>query len=182
MTTPHDKPASNGAPAGRYVVGIDLGTTNSALAYVDPEQSPWEVHTLPITQLVATGEVDHRQTLPSFLYQATPAEVKSGALALPWCASQTLWTTGTLAREEGSSKAGRVVSSAKSWLSHSGVDRSAALLPWQGDSDVQRLSPVEASAALLQHLHDAWNHQFPKHPLAEQDVVITLPASFDEVA
>jgi molecular chaperone DnaK (HSP70) len=170
------------APPSRYVVGIDLGTTNSALAFVDSQESPWQVRTLPLPQLVATGEVDERATLPSFLYHATPAEVKSGALALPWRGAHEQWTVGTFAREEGSSKPGRVISSAKSWLSHSGVDRSAALLPWRGDADVDRLSPVEASAALLQHLHDVWNYRFGQYPLSEQEVVVTLPASFDEVA
>ncbi|TWT32322.1 Chaperone protein DnaK [Posidoniimonas corsicana] len=181
MTAQPHEPAA-GAPTSRYVVGIDLGTTNSALAYVDSKESPWRIRTLPLPQVVAAGEVDDRPTLPSFLCQATAAEQQFNAFALPWSDAPQPWAVGAFARDESSSRPGRVVSSAKSWLSHSGVDRSAALLPWRGDPDVERLSPVDAAAAVLRHLHDVWNHRFPQHPLAEQDLVITLPASFDEVA
>ena len=180
-----ERPRENGAgdrTPGRYVVGIDLGTTNSAVAYVDSRESPWQVRTFLVPQVVAPFEVEDRETLPSFLYQATSAEADSGALNLPWEKAHLSTAVGVHAREESSGKPGRVVASAKSWLSHPGVDRTADLLPWRGDSDVERLSPVEASAALLRHVHEAWNHRFARHPLAEQDVVITLPASFDEVA
>lgn len=182
MTVPVREPHSDDALPSRYVVGIDLGTTNSALAYVDTEESPWRIRTLPIPQVVAAGEVDERPTLPSFLCYATPAETESSVFAVPWRDTPSHWVVGALARDESSSRPGRIVSSAKSWLSHSGVDRSAPLLPWRGDPDVERLSPVQAAAAVLQHLHDVWNHRFAGHTLAEQDLVITLPASFDEVA
>ncbi len=175
--------STDGEPTpSRFVVGIDLGTTNSALAYVDSHEKDWQVRTLPIRQIVAAGEADERSTLPSFLYQATSAEAKTRAFELPWHDTDGQWVVGTHARDEGPSKPGRVINSAKSWLSHSGVDRTADLLPWQGDSDVERISPVDASAAVLRHLHSAWNLEFPEYPLAEQDVVVTLPASFDEVA
>ncbi|MCA9205558.1 MAG: Hsp70 family protein, partial [Planctomycetales bacterium] len=168
----------------RFVVGIDLGTTNSAVAYVDTQERPWQVHTLAIPQLVAPGQVESRETLPSFLYQAAASEMPDEALRLPW---QTDGNTdrapvGVMAREEGTSKPQRLIASAKSWLCHTGVDRTADLLPWHGAADIERMSPVEASSRYLRHMHDAWNARFPDQPLAEQDVVLTLPASFDEVA
>jgi len=166
----------------RYVVGIDLGTTNSAVAWVDSEESPWRLHTLSIAQLVAPGQVEPRDTLPSFHYQPASGEFPAGALRLPWSRAEPEYTVGFFARDQGAVVPGRLVASAKSWLCHSGVDRTAGLLPWHGAADAERISPVEASARYLQHIHDAWNQQFPQHPLAAQDVVLTLPASFDEVA
>ena len=166
----------------RYVVGIDLGTTNSAVAYADTHQSPWQVCTLRVPQVVAPFQIEGRETLPSFHYQATQAETEGGALRLPWSETPPPYAVGAFARDEGSSNPGRLIASAKSWLSHAGVDRTAELLPWQGDADVERLSPVEASSRYLQHIRDAWNSQFRNYALAEQDLVITLPASFDEVA
>ncbi|MAT69861.1 MAG: molecular chaperone DnaK [Planctomycetaceae bacterium] len=163
-------------------MGIDLGTSNSAVAYVDTRESPWQVRTFPVPQIVAPFEVDARETLPSVHYQATDAEADSGALQLPWDAKPPRYAIGQFARSRGAGQPGRTIVSAKSWLSHAGVDRTADLLPWQSDADVERLSPVEASARILRHVHDAWNAAQPKFPLAEQDVVVTLPASFDEVA
>lgn len=170
-----------GSPS-RFVVGIDLGTTNSALCYVDTESSTGEIQTFRIPQLIAPGEVEARETLPSFLYLAGEQEFPAGALKLPWQKSHPTSCVGWLAREQGKLAPGRSVESAKSWLCHPGVDRTAALLPWPGQPDVQRLSPVQASAAYLTHLREAWDARWPAHPLAEQEVVITLPASFDEVA
>jgi molecular chaperone DnaK (HSP70) len=166
----------------RYVVGIDLGTTNSAAAYFDTHEMPRQLRTVEIPQVVAPFQIEGRQTLPSFHYQATATEAEAGALRLPWGDPPANYAVGTFARDEGITKPGRLIASAKSWLSHSGVDRTAELLPWQGDADVDRLSPVEASSRYLQHVGAAWDHQFPQHVLAEQDVVLTLPASFDEVA
>jgi molecular chaperone DnaK (HSP70) len=175
-------PAADGEPPSRYVVGIDLGTTNSAVAYVDSRQERWEVLTLSVPQVVAPHQVESRETLPSFHYQGLAVEASDGALRLPWSSENPAYAVGPFARDEGAGNPGRLVASAKSWLSHSGVDRTAELLPWHGDADVERLSPVEASSRFLRHLHAAWNAAFPAHPLAEQDLVITLPASFDEVA
>ena len=174
-------PTDREAPS-RYVVGIDLGTTNSAAAFVDMQQMPRQLRTLEIPQVVAPFQIEGRETLPSFHYQTTPTEAETGALRLPWSDSHPSYAVGAFAREEGITKPGRLIASAKSWLSHSGVDRTAELLPWQGDADVDRLSPVEASSRYLQHVRAAWDHKFPQHLLAEQDVVLTLPASFDEVA
>ena len=166
----------------RFVVGIDLGTTNSAVAYVDTRKERWKVSTLNVLQVVAPFEVDERETLPSFHYQATPTEANDGAMRLPWSSEPPAYAVGVFARDEGTANPGRLIASAKSWLSHVGVDRTAELLPWHGDADVERLSPVEASSRYLRHIHDAWNARFPNDPLAAQDLVITLPASFDEVA
>ena len=166
----------------RYVVGIDLGTTNSALAYVDTHASARRVRVLPLPQLAAPHQVEAYETLPSFHYQATAPEVEAGTLRLPWHRQQPGHTVGVFARDEGAKTPGRVIASAKSWLCHGGVDRTAELLPWQGAPDVERLSPIEVSARYLRHMQAAWNARFPDAPLAEQEVVLTLPASFDEVA
>ncbi|WP_437229635.1 Hsp70 family protein [Planctomicrobium sp. SH661] len=177
MTTISDSSAPS-----RYVVGIDLGTTNSALCFVDTQVPQWKVETFRIPQLVAPSEVDARETLPSFHYQAARHEFPANSLRMPWQESDTETVVGIFAREQGKLVPGRVIESAKSWLCHPGVDRTSGLLPWHGSPDVPRLSPVEASAAYLSHLRQAWNHAHPHAPLELQDVVITLPASFDEVA
>ncbi len=169
------------APA-RYVVGIDLGTTNSALAYVDVESAPDEVRTLAVPQLTAPGVVEPRDTLPSFHYQPAGGEFAPGACRLPWQSADGEHLVGTFARDHGETVPGRLISSAKSWLCHAGVDRTAELLPWHGADDVARLSPVDVAARYLDHFRRAWDHRFPNDPLERQDVVVTLPASFDEVA
>jgi molecular chaperone DnaK (HSP70) len=166
----------------RYVVGIDLGTTNSAVALVDTHHTPWQVKNFALPQLVAPGQIEARDTLPSFLYQPAAAEQSAGALRMGWDQADLDFAVGVYARDQGALVPGRLVASAKSWLSHSGVDRLANLLPWHAAPDVERMSPVAASAKYLAHLRAAWDARFKSHPLAEQDVVLTLPASFDEVA
>jgi molecular chaperone DnaK (HSP70) len=166
----------------RYVVGIDLGTTNSAVAYVDTASAERRSRILPIPQSVALGQVESLETLPSFHYEPLPEERGGNALKLPWTSESDTYTVGTLAREAGARQPGRLVVSAKSWLCHSGVDRTAELLPWHGAEDVQKLSPVTVSSRYLSQVRAAWNHRFPDEPLERQDIVLTLPASFDEVA
>ncbi|WP_417748838.1 Hsp70 family protein [Rosistilla oblonga] len=166
----------------RFVVGIDLGTTNCAVTYIDTQQTPWQIRVLSIPQLVAAGQVEPRDTLPSFHYQPATGQASGEALRLPWHRSDPDHCVGVMAREEGAQTAGRGIASAKSWLCHAGVDRTANLLPWHAVDDVRRMSPVEASSQYLAHIRDAWDDQFPDAPLADQDIVITLPASFDEVA
>lgn len=166
----------------RYVVGFDLGTTNSAVTYVDTEAEPWRIETFLVPQLVAPGQVEARETLPSFHYQPASGELPAAALRLPWSAESPAYAVGFFARDQGTAVPGRLIASAKSWLCHSGVDRTAELLPWHGAADVERLSPVAVSARYLAHVRDAWDARFPEHPLAGQDFVLTLPASFDEVA
>lgn len=166
----------------RYVVGLDLGTTNSALAYVDTEGSSADIRVLPVPQLVGSGLIEARETLPSFLYQAAAGEFPQTGLQLPWKSRDPAAIVGHFARDHGTQSPGRLIHSAKSWLCHPGVDRTAELLPWAGAEDVPRLSPVEVSRRYLEHFRAAWDHEFPSHPLAEQDFVLTLPASFDEIA
>jgi molecular chaperone DnaK (HSP70) len=165
--------------ASRYLVGIDLGTTNTACAYVDTRAGR-EIHVFDVPQLVAPGQVAPRPTLPSFIYLAGAHDMPAGSLDLPWAAGRD-FCVGWLAREQGARVPGRLVGSAKSWLCHGGVDRTAAILPWGGGEDVGKISPVEASARVLGHLRDAWDATLPE-PLAVQEVVLTVPASFDEVA
>jgi hypothetical protein len=173
-------------PASRYVVGIDLGTTNSALAYVDTslgDEAP--IVTLPIPQVVAPGEVADRSLLPSFLYLPGPGEQPAGALRLPW-APERDFAVGEFARQFGSQVLTRLVSSAKSWLCHPGVDRRAPILPWKAPDTTRHVSPLEASRLTLTHLVEAWNHTIAKTDPAQrlelQDVVLTVPASFDAAA
>ncbi len=166
----------------RYVVGMDLGTTNSAVCYVDTAQKPTKVRTFLLPQVVAAGQIESRETLPSFHYQPAQGELPVGSVRLGWQTSESRHVVGVFAREQGAVVPGRMINSAKSWLCHSGVDRTADLLPWHGADDVDRLSPVEVSARYIRHVREAWDAKFPEHPLAQQDFVLTLPASFDEVA
>lgn len=170
----------------RYVVGIDLGTTHSALAYVDTGVGgDPRVEVLSIPQVVAAGEVAERLLLPSFLYLPAPGEQPAGALQLPWD-KQRDYCVGEFARQFGSQVPTRLVSSAKSWLCHPQMDRRAAFLPLRAPENVRRVSPVEASTRYLQHLVEAWNYtlarDMPDHRLERQEIVLTVPASFDEGA
>jgi molecular chaperone DnaK (HSP70) len=173
----------------RYVVGIDLGTTNCALAYAETEtavnEEPRPIVSLPIPQVVALNDVADRALLPSFLYLPASKEFPSGGLDLPW-KSPPDRVVGAFARDHGAKVPARLVSSAKSWLSHGGVDRRSAILPWTAPEDVPRISPVAASAAYIDHLKDAWNARIAGKTAADrlenQEVLLTVPASFDAVA
>src|ERR1700675_1844091 len=149
-------------------IGIDLGTTNSALAYIEPVQGELpdypEIKVLQIPQYVAPGQVESRRTLPSFLFLGDQTYV------------------GTYAREQGALVPTKSVHSAKSWLSNPEVDRTAKILPWDAQEGGRILSPVEVSSAVLAHIREAWNKEHPNDPLAGQDIVLTVPASFDEEA
>ena len=176
---------SIGSEQRRYIVGIDLGTTNSAVCYIDSldeASAAPVVLTLPIPQSVASGEIEPRETLPSFHYQPAEGEFPNSGITLPWESSDADYTVGVLARDHGIHVPSRLIASAKSWLCHPGVDRTAKILPWQGSDDVDRLSPVDVSGRYLAHMTASWNHRFPDYELAEQTVVLTIPASFDEVA
>jgi len=172
--------------ASRFVVGIDLGTTNSALAYYDTGLGDAAVLThLKIPQVVAPGVVEERPLLPSFLYLPGPSEQPAGALKLPWAAERD-YCVGEFARVFGSQVPTRLVASAKSWLCHSGVDRKAAILPWKAPENGRRISPLEATTYYLKHFVDAWNYLIAKdvteHRLENQDIILTVPASFDAMA
>ena len=149
-------------------IGIDLGTTNSALAYIEPVQGELpdypEIKVLQIPQYVAPGQVELRRTLPSFLFLGDQTYI------------------GTYAREQGALVPTKSVHSAKSWLSNPEVDRTAKILPWDAQEGGRILSPVEVSSAVLAHIREAWDREHPNDPLANQDIVLTVPASFDEEA
>jgi hypothetical protein len=173
--------------ASKYIVGIDLGTTNSALAYSDataPEQERRiEIHSIP--QLVNASEMAERTLLPSFLYIPGEFDFPKGSVALPWD-PEPKFVIGELARKRGAESPNRLVASAKSWLSYAAVNRTAPILPWQAPDEVPKLSPVEASSQFLQYLRTVWDSgeagEQQKLPFAEQDVLLTVPASFDEEA
>ena len=171
--------------AGEYIVGIDLGTTNSALARCNAtatgEESPIEVRSIP--QLVNPNEVAERTLLPSFLYIPGELDFAKGSLTLPW-EPEPKFVIGELARKRGAESPNRLVASAKSWLSYAGVDRTAPILPWQAPAEVPKLSPVDASSQFLRYLRTVWDSSEAgeQFALAEQDVLLTVPASFDEEA
>jgi hypothetical protein len=168
----------------RYSIGIDLGTTHCALSYVDLSASDGEKTTqgvLPITQLTAPGAIEAPELLPSFLYLPHPSELTPGDLALPWNAERD-FAVGEMARSRGAGTPIRLVSSAKSWLCHPGVDRRAAILPSDAPPEVTRVSPLESSVRYLTHLREAWDHAHPDAPFSEQEVTVTIPASFDPAA
>lgn len=169
----------------RYVVGIDLGTSNTVVAFA--AEGDDDIRLLAIDQLVGRGEVAARPLLPSVRYHPADGELDDTDLRLPWPASPAAADAppvviGSLARELGAQVPGRAVASAKSWLSHAGVDRSAAILPWGAGDEVPKVSPVAASASYLAHVRSAWNTRHPDAPLEQQDIVLTVPASFDEGA
>ncbi len=171
------------------ILGIDLGTTNSALAVAGAETAPHAPRAVDITQVVGPGEVAGRPTLPSFLLLPTENEVTPAQLQLPWSGALR-YAVGTFARERGAELPHRLVSSAKSWLSNTSIDRTAQVLPFRGaqrelDEAMQggeRVSPVNASARYLAHLRAAWDDANPDEPADEQEVLVTVPASFDPVA
>ncbi len=170
--------------AQKYVIGIDLGTTNSALAFAEPPEDSRDhapVTLLDIPQLVNPGEVRDESLLPSFLYLTGPNDFPEGSLEMPW-PSDPAFVTGELAKKRGSENARRLVSSAKSWLSHAGVNRTSAILPPTAPEGVEKISPVEASRRYLEHLRAAWNSKMPDASFDEQQVLVTVPASFDAVA
>ena len=170
----------------RFVVGIDLGTTNSALSYFDTGagDEPTLRH-LTIPQVTQPGVVEERPLLPSFLYLPGPKEQPVGSLGLPWASGRD-YCVGEFARNFGSQVPTRLVSSAKSWLSHPGVDRKQPILPWKAPENGRHVSPLEATTYYLKHLVDAWNYLIAKdvadHRLENQEIILTVPASFDAVA
>lgn len=159
----------------KFAIGIDLGTTNSVLAYAPLGADRPRVELLPVPQLVAGSTVESRNMLPSFLYLGTEAEAKGGTLDLPW-AKQRDFAVGGMAVKQAADVPTRTVAAAKSWLCYSRADRHAAILPWNAPAEVAKVSPVEASRRYLRHLADAWEAAFPEAPFKEQQVVLTVPA------
>ncbi len=172
--------------SSRYLIGIDLGTTNSVVAYIDTTASA-EIRVFDIEQVVRPGEVGAVPGLPSFLYFPTEAECTSGAFDLPW-QQQPKAIVGVAAHQLGALVPGRQVSSAKSWLCQDNMNPTAPILPREAEPPEPTISPVEASARYLMHLRDAWNHAMAPDPsmtelrFENQEIVLTVPASFDEEA
>jgi molecular chaperone DnaK (HSP70) len=171
----------------RYVIGIDLGTTNSAVSFIDTgnnEESP-ENTIFSVPQVVNPGLVEERSILPSFMYVPAGHELPPESLALPW-ASERTFCVGEFAREQGAKVPERLISSAKSWLCHSGVNRNSAILPWMSPDEVEKISPVDVSTRYLTHMKEAWNARFAAEDegalFENQDIMLTVPASFDAVA
>src|SRR5215207_655404 len=182
--------------SSRFLIGIDLGTTNSAVAYVDTAEKPARgapppVRVFGVPQLVAEGEVRALASLPSFIYFTDEAEDVAPGLRLPWEGQTDGALVGVIARERGALAPGRQVASAKSWLCLSSVDRTADILPWDAEPGDKVCSPVAASGRYLTHLRDAWNHSMARGGdglaadelrFERQQIVLTVPASFDEEA
>ncbi len=172
-----------------YIIGIDLGTTNSVVAYTRAEAAPGEqpvIEILKIPQLVDAGVVEKRDVLPSFLLALGKHEISEQNMALPWQQESTL-AVGEFARNRGEELPDRLIASSKSWLCHPMVDRTQPILPWKSDIDPEsKRSPVEAAAVILQHIRDAWNHLMAADDealiLENQEILLTVPASFDAVA
>ncbi|WP_416401478.1 Hsp70 family protein [Alicycliphilus denitrificans] len=185
MTTETIAASAGGTgPGARFSLGIDLGTTHCALSWVDRAASDGErvvQGVLDIPQLTAPASVETRPLLPSFLYLPHESELAAADMALPWGAGPH-GPVGEFARTRGAATPIRLVSSAKSWLCHPGVDRRAPLLPADAPPEVQRVSPLAASTQYLQHLRHAWDHAHPEAPFDAQDVTVTIPASFDPAA
>ena len=170
----------------RFIIGIDLGTTNSTLSYIDTnskDKTGTQVFAVP--QLVDEGAVKNRNALPSFLYLPGEYELPAETTALPW-EKEMPHIVGEFARLQGNRVPANLVSSAKSWLCHNRVDREGPILPWGRDAAAKKVSPVEASAHYLRHMKDAWNFAMAgddkKNRLENQQIIITIPASFDESA
>ena len=167
--------------SAKYVLGIDLGTTNSVLAYTSLQEEVPRIELFAVPQLVAPGTVEALIALPSFIYLAGEHEAGGGAYDLPWASGRD-FAAGELARRQAAEVPDRTVGAAKSWLAHSRVDRHQPILPWNAPDEVPKISPVTAAGRYLEHLVAAWEAAFPEAPVAEQQVVLTVPASFDASA
>lgn len=170
---------TGGRTTSRYVVGIDLGTTNTVLARAELAADEPSVEVVSIPQVVQAKQVEARELLPSFLYLA--GEEEAGTLDLPWARNRD-FAVGAFARDRGAEVPHRLVASAKSWLCNTHVDRAAAILPWDAEDEGRSLSPVDAAAAYLRHLREGWNAVSGAAPLEDQEIYLTVPASFDAAA
>ena len=171
----------------QFAIGIDLGTTHSALSYVNLTESDGEKSShgvLQVPQLSSPGTLEALPLLPSFVYLPHGDEVAPGDLALPWVSeeAEAPFVVGEMARSRGATTPIRLVSSAKSWLCHPGVDRRAAILPNDAPPEVARISPITAATRYLTHLRQAWDNAHPDAPFAQQEITVTIPASFDPSA
>ncbi|MGR5238848.1 Hsp70 family protein [Vibrio alfacsensis] len=177
----NDQATAQEQQSPKFSVGIDLGTTHCVMSFVDTHNEDARVEVMPIPQLTAPGTVETRSQLGSFLYQPHENEMNPQSRVLPW-SSEPKALVGAIARNLGSKTPIRLIASAKSWLCHAGVNRRDAFLPAGSPEEVEKVSPLRATELYLEHLKDAWNHVNPNHNLADQDVTITVPASFDPAA
>jgi len=166
--------------SAKYLVGIDLGTTHTVVAFARADKPNFEIEIFQVEQLVAPGQVAARLLLPSVRYHPAAGELSEADVAFSPAGETAV--IGEAARLLGAKTKGRFVTSAKSWLSHPSVDHSAEILPWGSSDDIDKVSPIDASASYLAHIRTVWGHRFPDAPLEKQDIVITVPASFDEAA
>jgi hypothetical protein len=171
-----------------FIIGIDLGTTNSIVAYTEasaPDEGLPEIRILDVPQIVGSGVVENRKLLPSFIFQPALHEISDGKTSLPWNV-ENRQIVGEYARQRGAEVPQRLISSSKSWLSNTMIDRNQPVLPWDGPEDIPKLSPVESSSLILQHIRDAWNYQMASEDdylkIEHQEIYLTVPASFDAVA
>lgn len=166
----------------RFSIGIDLGTTNCAIAYIDSQKEDGTAEVLNLPQIVQPGVYEDRKLLPSFLYLPQKGEFQNGAFKLPWGEEQP-FIVGEFAKSHGALVPTHLVSSAKSWLCHTAVNRRDKILPWKANDESNKVSPLEASTLYLKHLVNSWNAQFEtidnELKLEKQEVVLTVPASFD---
>ncbi len=169
--------------SARYIIGIDLGTTNTAVAWLDTHTEDAEPQIFHVPQVTELGETDEMETLPSFVYLPDPPDINEGALDLPWAEARD-YSVGQFARKNASTLPGKVISSSKSWLCANNVDRTSPILPWNRNNPERQLSPVAAARTILEHIRDAWNATFTDDDarFAEQEIILTVPASFDAVA
>lgn len=172
----------------RYIIGIDLGTTNSIVSYTDAVVEKGkipEIRIFEIPQIVSPHTIEKQSSLASFLYIPPSAEAKDGAFELPWGAGGKI-IVGEYARLRGTEVPQRVIASSKSWLCNTSVDRNKPILPWEAPDDIEKISPVEASSAILSYIRNAWNHEMaaddPSLTMENQDIYLTVPASFNAVA
>ncbi|MGD2030812.1 MAG: Hsp70 family protein, partial [Desulfobacterales bacterium] len=175
-------------PNPAYIIGIDLGTTNSVVAYTEADTEmgrPSKIRLFEIPQLIDAGVVEKRRMLPSFVLVPGKHDVSQAAMGLPWQETSPL-AVGEFAKNRGVELPNRLIASSKSWLCHTLVDRNKPILPWEGPEEKSKKSPVEASAAILQHIRDAWNHAMAAEDetlkMENQEILLTVPASFDAVA
>ncbi len=170
-----------------YIIGIDLGTTNCVVSFIDKQSSTDQpaVELFRVLQVTDSGVVEEKEILPSFLYLPSETELPKKALSLPW-AGEIGYTVGTFARRRGAEVPLRLVSSSKSWLCYPTIDKTSPILPWNAPEEIQKVSPLDASSRILEHIRNAWNHSLAKDRedllLEKQEVFITVPASFDALA
>ncbi|QEG38619.1 Hsp70 family protein [Roseimaritima ulvae] len=164
----------------QFSIGIDLGTTNSTVAFAPLDDPDCQPSLLPIPQIVQPGQIESLPSLPSFLYLPREGELES--LQTPLGLDPQAGIAGVYARAQAADNPQRVVVAAKSWLCHSRQGRSEAILPWQAPAEVPRVSALDCTTRFLQHLVAAWQAAHPNAPLADQQVVLTVPASFDPAA